>query len=105
MQQQFAPQHRLNTYIPTYVPHSDFIPTNQVIDSRQTEAQQVVFLVWFSWFNMSSRNKKVEFLQPNLQISTLEGTFQSELTKMSILVSPYPKQPSLKSSKNEWLDQ
>jgi hypothetical protein len=27
---------RLNEFVPTYVPHSDYLPTNQVVDAHQT---------------------------------------------------------------------
>ena len=27
--------HRLNEYIPTYVPHSEYLPTNRVLDANQ----------------------------------------------------------------------
>jgi len=33
--------HRLNEFVPTYVPHSDYLPT-KVIDSNLPEAQQWV---------------------------------------------------------------
>lgn len=32
-------QHRLNEFVPHYVPHSDYLPHNQVIDGRQHEVQ------------------------------------------------------------------
>jgi hypothetical protein len=34
--------HRINEFIPTYVPHSDYLPTNKVIDERQLEVQPLV---------------------------------------------------------------
>lgn len=40
----YQPQHRLNEFVPNYVPKSDFLPTNQVVDARQNEAQEVVSL-------------------------------------------------------------
>ncbi len=36
--QQFRPTgevHRLNEYIPTYVPRSEYLPTNRVLDANQ----------------------------------------------------------------------
>ncbi len=38
----YQPQHKLNEFVPNYVPHSDYLPTNHVVDSRQPEAQEVV---------------------------------------------------------------
>ena len=38
----YQQQHRLNEFVPTYVPHSEYLPTNQVVDGRQNEAQEVV---------------------------------------------------------------
>lgn len=34
--------HRLNEYIPTYQPHSEYLPTNRVVDANQPEAQRWV---------------------------------------------------------------
>ena len=42
--QQFRPTgevHRLNEYIPTYQPHSEYLP-NRVLDANQPEAQKWV---------------------------------------------------------------
>lgn len=33
--------HKLNEFIPTYVPHSEYLP-NRVVDGKQTEVQQWV---------------------------------------------------------------
>lgn len=35
--------HKLTEFIPTYVPHSDYLP-NRVVDVRQNEANQWVLL-------------------------------------------------------------
>ena len=40
-QYQTSNVHRLNEFVPTYVPHSDFLP-NKVVDSSQPELQQWV---------------------------------------------------------------
>ena len=45
--QQYAPTgevHRLNEYIPTYQPRSDYLP-NRIIDN-QPEARQWVYFYW-----------------------------------------------------------
>lgn len=34
--------HKLNEYVPTYQPHSDYLPKNRVVDANQTEAQRWV---------------------------------------------------------------
>jgi hypothetical protein len=97
-----APQHRLQEYIPTYVPHSDFIPTNQVVDSRQTEAQQVVFPSLSSSANMRSRNREEEFSLKDQLSSTPEDTSPSEPMKTWMLEHPSPKPRSSASSRDEW---
>lgn len=48
--------HKLNEFIPTYVPHSDFLPTNRVVDSNQTDVQQwVCIFIILSLLTMNSR--------------------------------------------------
>lgn len=42
--------HKLNEFIPTYVPRSDFLPTNRVVDSNQTDVQQ-----WVSIYTILAR--------------------------------------------------
>jgi hypothetical protein len=37
--------HRLNEFVPTYVPHSDYLPTNQVVDGRQADVNNLVTLL------------------------------------------------------------
>jgi hypothetical protein len=37
--------HRLNEFVPNYVPHSDFLPTNQIVDGKPTEVKDLVFLI------------------------------------------------------------
>lgn len=42
--QQYRPVgevHRLNEFVPTYVPHSDYLPSNRVVDNAP-QAQQWV---------------------------------------------------------------
>lgn len=36
--------HKLNEFVPTYVPRSDFLPTNRVVDSNQADVQQWVLI-------------------------------------------------------------
>jgi len=36
--------HRLNEFVPTYVPHSDYLP-NRVVDVNQPEAHQWVSII------------------------------------------------------------
>jgi hypothetical protein len=42
--QQNSGIHRLNEFVPTYVPHSDYLP-NRVVDVHQPEAQQWVYIL------------------------------------------------------------
>nr|BAJ98972.1 predicted protein [Hordeum vulgare subsp. vulgare] len=53
--------HKLNEFVPTYVPHSDYLP-NKVVDSNQPELQQ-----WIANYEQQKRlghvytQKPVEF--------------------------------------------
>jgi len=74
--------HRLNEFIPTYVPHSDYLPSNQVVDNRQNDVQAWVYIS-----QCSLNNTKMEKLKDKCSLkdplsSIPEDMFQLELTKM-----------------------
>jgi len=100
--QQFKPAgevHRLNEYIPTYVPHSEYLPTNRVLDANQPEAQKWVFHALRSWPIMSSKN---DLVMSTLNVplnSTLLAMFLSALSRMSLSTNPFRKQSSTAGSK------
>jgi hypothetical protein len=48
--------HKLTEFVPTYVPHSEYLPTNRVVDSNQADVQQWVTHVLFS--SLATNNKK-----------------------------------------------
>ena len=45
--------HRLNEFVPNYVPHSDFLPTNQVVDGKPTDVKDLVILILSRSLNIS----------------------------------------------------
>jgi len=47
--------HRLNEYIPNYQPHSEYLPTNRVLDANQPEAQKWVIIPLFSSLIMNNK--------------------------------------------------
>jgi hypothetical protein len=93
--------HRLNEFIPTYVVHSDYLSTNQVVDNRQTEAQQLVHLFIFSSNNMRLREQEEECLLNDQLISIQEDMFLLELMRMLRLTSLFLKSNSRGLSEND----
>ena len=82
--QQFRPTgevHRLNEYIPTYQPHSEYLP-NRVLDANQPEAQKWVKFLWFSWPITSNKRDLVTSTLNGQSNSTLLVTFLSAHSKM-----------------------
>ena len=82
--QQFRPTgevHRLNEYIPTYQPHSEYLP-NRVLDANQPEAQKWVRFLWFSWPITSNKRDLVTSTLNGQSNSTLLVTFLSAHSKM-----------------------
>lgn len=73
--------HRLNEFVPTYVPHSDYLPTNRVVDSNLPEAQRWVFTSIFSSPPMSNRKDSDASTPINPLSSTPPATFQFVPTK------------------------
>jgi len=62
--------HRLNEYIPTYQPHSDYLPTNRVLDANQPEAQKWVRSDLYSWLITNNR-KEEERSMLNAQLNSI----------------------------------
>ena len=80
--------HRLNEYIPTYQPHSDYLPTNRVVDANQPEAQRWVLIDLFSYL-ITSNKKELERSILNAQLnSILPVMFQCVLSKMWLSMHP-----------------
>ncbi len=82
--QQYRPTgevHRLTEFVPTYVPHSDYLPSNRVVDN-QPQAQQWVPFCLFSFLTTRDRNSWERCIPPNLPSSTPADMFRSVPTKM-----------------------
>ena len=45
--------HRLNEFVPNYVPHSDFLPTNQIVDGKPTDVKDLVISILSRSLNIS----------------------------------------------------
>lgn len=83
--------HRLNEYIPTYQPHSEYLPTNRVVDANQPEAQKWVSLLLFSLPIMNNKRDSVMSI-PNAQLSsTLLAMCQCAPSKMWLWMRPSQK--------------
>jgi hypothetical protein len=73
--------HRLNEFIPNYIPHSDYLPSNNVTDDRQLEVQPLVNDFIFSSSNTKLRDLvDMSTLKNHLSL-TPEDTYQSERSK------------------------
>jgi hypothetical protein len=66
--------HRLTEFVPTYVPHSDYLP-NRVVDANQPEAQQWVSVFSFRFLTMSSKDVLERSIPNALLISTQPDMF------------------------------
>lgn len=97
-QYQQAPVHRLNEFVPTYVPHSDFLP-NKVVDSNQPELQQWVPPLQFRSPTTSSKSALVTFTPKSQSSSIPTDTFLSELTRTWWSTSPSPRSSSTAGSR------
>ena len=81
--------HRLNEFVPTYVPHSDFLP-NKVVDSTQPELQQWVLSA--SSRSPTMNNKKDSAMStPKNQLSSIP-TDTSPFAPMRMWSSTDPSQ-------------
>lgn len=79
--QQNSGVHRLNEFVPTYVPHSDYLP-NRVVDVHQSEAQQWVNISLFSCQTINNKKNWAKSTHKNPLSSTPTDTFLSAHTKM-----------------------
>jgi hypothetical protein len=75
-------EHRLNEFVPNYVPHSDYLTTNRVVDSNQGDVQRWVRPKLFSF--QATRNKKDKgmFTPSDPKDSTPSAMSQFAPTKM-----------------------
>ena len=73
--------HRLNEYIPNYQPHSEYLPTNRVLDANQPEAQKWVTFPLCS--SPTTNNKRdSDTSTPNVPSNSIPlATFQCALSK------------------------
>lgn len=90
--------HRLAEFVPNYVPHSDYLPTNRVSDNQQEANQWVPFPFIFSCPTMNNRKDSATSTPPNLRNSIPGDTSQSGPTKTSSSISPSPKTSSTAES-------
>ena len=77
-----AESHRLNEFVPNYVPHSDYLTSNRVVDNNIPEAQKWVFLLLSRWLLMTNRSEEDRCTPRDRLISTLSAMCPSELTRM-----------------------
>lgn len=75
--------HRLNEFVPTYVPHSDYLPTNKVVDSNGVEINQWVQMSLCSWPTTTHRREPVRSTTQSPQSSTPDDTSRSGPMKTS----------------------
>jgi len=91
--------HKLNEFVPTYVPHSEYLPTNRVLDANQPEAQKWVLYALFSWL-ITSNKKGLGTSTRNVQLNSIHpAMFQCALLKTWLSTSPYPRLSSKAESK------
>jgi len=96
--------HKLNEYIPTYQPHSDYLPTNRVLDANQPEAQKWVRSDLFSWQTTSNRREQVRSMLNAQLNSTLLVMFLYVLMRTSSSMHPFLRLSSTAESKEyDWI--
>ena len=96
-QQQSQGVHRLNEFVPTYVPHSDFLP-NKIVDSNQPELQQWVPPSLFSSPTISSKSVSAMSTPKSLLSSIPADTCLCAPTKTWWSTSPSPRSSSTAES-------
>lgn len=89
---------RLNEFVPTYVPHSDYLPTNKVVDGNTTEVNQWVRIFLWSWPTTKLRREQVTFTPPSLLISTPADTFRFGPMRTCRSIDPLPSRSSTAES-------
>ena len=90
-------QHRLTEFVPNYVPHSDYLPSNRITDN-QHEANQWVRIHLCSCLTTSSKKDWDTSTLPSPKSSTLGGTSRSGPTKTSKSIIPSPRTSSTAES-------
>lgn len=90
--------HKLNEFVPNYVPHSDFLP-NRVVDTNSNEAQQWVSFHLFRSPTTNSKNKLATSTLKSQWNSTQADTFLYVPMKMWLLINPFPRLNSTAESK------
>lgn len=74
--------HKLNEFVPTYVPRSDFLPTNRVVDSNQADVQQWVLIKTISACQLRATEKTWTCLLSKTQlIQSKQICFSENLRK------------------------
>lgn len=92
--------HRLNEYIPTYQPHSDYLPTNRVVDANQPEAQKWVLIHLCSCLIMSNKRDLGRSIL-NAQLNSILLVMSlCVLTRMSLSMHPFQRLSSTAESKD-----
>jgi hypothetical protein len=89
--------HRLQEFVPTYVPKSDYLPT-RVVDSNQSEANQWVHIIQYSFPPTKDRKDKDTSTPRDPQSSTPIDMSPSRPMKMSWSINPSPKTSSTAES-------
>ena len=90
--------HRLTEFVPTYVPHSDYLP-NRVVDANQPEAQQWVSVFSCRFPTMSNKDVQERSIPNALLILTPPDMSLSEPTRTSYSASPSLKLNSTAESR------
>jgi hypothetical protein len=66
--------HKLTEFVPTYVPHSEYLPTNRIVDSNQVDVQQWVTHILFSSPATNNKKEQEKFSPKDPPSSTLKDT-------------------------------
>lgn len=74
--------HRLNEFVPTYVPHSDYLPSNRIVDSNVPEAERWVTITPLSSPATKTKKEAVTSTPRGPVNSTPTDTYPSAPTKM-----------------------
>jgi hypothetical protein len=97
-QYQTSNLHRLNEFVPTYVPHSDFLP-NKVVDSSQPELQQWVLSSPSRSPTMSNKKDSDMSTPKNPWSSIPADTSQSAPMRTSSSTDPSQNRSSIAGSR------
>ena len=92
--------HKLNDFVPTYVPHSDYLPSNRITDHNIGQANQWVPLPPFSSATTTNKKDSDTSTPRDPPSSTLTDTSLSEPTKTLKSTNPSPKTNSTAESEN-----